>query len=233
MLGRNGTDRCSHWLAVWSVRFDLRFAAVRTFVSFPPSVRWCFALSGVADRRCEPWPHLLHSDLRDHALRPARVRPDCDEVAAPHPVRQDRCWWTARNQAGPFCAVCAGSRLTPFGWVSLPSRPRSDTHAQPDRRCLYVLPLGLASLCSRQVSPLCLRRVRTPILRRGLCCRSVRLLSFVWACCVAALERACFSSILFPSALVTSCLPVRLALAELLQFPDETLLSVSFRPRTS
>ena len=59
-----------------------------------------------------------------------------------------------------FCSVVCCPHQVATHTTSLSAGHSGDAHAHPDRRCLYVLPLGLAFLCPCQASPLRPRRVR-------------------------------------------------------------------------
>ena len=151
VVGRNGTDRPQPLARSRSVHFTLCFC-LRTFVV--SSVRTVlFCLSGVSARRCEPWLLLPQRDLRDHALRVVRIRPDghedclsilggCSPSRPPGPVL------VARSQAGPSCAglgsvVCCPRQLathTTALYFVATMEPRSDAHSEPDRWCPCVLP---------------------------------------------------------------------------------------------
>ena len=118
MLGRNGTDRCSRWLAVWSVHFDLPLVlpSGRAVVCVRPFGGGCFCQVLPAVGR-EPWL-LHHRDLRDPVLHLRRIRPveaeDCSPclgwlLCSPVPsgpvvVDSPEPGWSARLLA-PWCAV--------------------------------------------------------------------------------------------------------------------------------
>ena len=191
MVGRNGTDRPQPLARSRSVHFTLCFC-LRTFVV--SSVRTVlFCLSGVSARRCEPWLLLPQRDLRDHALRVVRIRPDGHEDWSQYlgwllPIPSAR---TGVGGSEPGRSVLRWSRLRRV----LPA-PARDSHDRPlfcgnngaqVRRTLRARPVvplcaSVGSVCcflpSGQVLLLRPRRVQfrpLPVVRTVPC--TVRFLS--------------------------------------------------------